>query len=83
MAERLSDERRRLDELKTGNLAVRACFEVSFSSLPAADLPDAIDPAHAFRLLGVWQGLSIGLPAAAALLGTTVEICGRRARGSG
>jgi DNA-binding SARP family transcriptional activator/Tfp pilus assembly protein PilF len=73
MADRLSDERRRLDELKTGNLAVRACFEVSFSSLPAADLPDAIDPAHAFRLLGVWQGLSIGLPAAAALFGTTVE----------
>ena len=73
MADRLSDERRRLDELKTGNLAVRACFEVSFSSLPAADLPDGIDPAHAFRLLGVWQGLSIGLPAAAALLGTTVE----------
>lgn len=73
MADRLSDERRRLDELKTGNLAVRACFEVSFSSLPAADLPDAIDPAHVFRLLGVWPGLSIGLPAAAALLGTTVE----------
>jgi len=73
MADRLSDERRRLDELKTGNLAVRACFEVSFSSLPGADLPDGVDPAHAFRLLGGWQGLSIGLPAAAALLGTTVE----------
>jgi tetratricopeptide (TPR) repeat protein len=73
MADRLSDERRRLDELKTGNLAVRACFEVSFSSLPAADPADAVDPAHAFRLLGVWQGLSIGLPAAAALLGTSVE----------
>ena len=28
-----------------------------------------MDPAHAFRLLGVWQGPCISLPAAAALLG--------------
>ena len=34
LARRLADERRRLDELKTGDLAVRACFEVSFASLP-------------------------------------------------
>ena len=73
MADRLSNERRRLDELRTGNLAVRACFEVSFSTLPPADLPDGIDPAQAFRLLGVWPGLTIGLPAAAALLGSTVQ----------
>jgi DNA-binding SARP family transcriptional activator len=73
MARRLSDERRRLDELKTGDLAVRACFEVSFSSLPGPAAPHGVDPAHAFRLLGVWQGLSIGLPAAAALLGQPEE----------
>jgi DNA-binding SARP family transcriptional activator/Tfp pilus assembly protein PilF len=73
MAARLSNERRRLDELKTGDLAVRACFEVSFSSLPGRNHPNGIDPAHAFRLLGVWQGLSIGLPAAAALLGQPEE----------
>jgi DNA-binding SARP family transcriptional activator len=73
MAERLSDEHRRLDELRTGDLAVRACFEVSFSSLPGRDRPDGIDPAQAFRLLGVWQGLSIGLPGAAALLGRPEE----------
>jgi DNA-binding SARP family transcriptional activator len=73
MAARLSDERRRLDELKTGDLAVRACFEVSFSSLPGTVAPDGVDPAHAFRLLGVWQGLSISLPAAAALLGQPDE----------
>ncbi len=30
---------------------------------------DGVDPAHAFRLLGLWQGPSIGLPAAAALIG--------------
>jgi DNA-binding SARP family transcriptional activator/Tfp pilus assembly protein PilF len=68
IATRLSDERRRLDWLKTGDLAVRACFEVSFTSLPTPDA-DGVDPAHAFRLLGLWQGSSLGLPAAAALLG--------------
>jgi DNA-binding SARP family transcriptional activator len=69
LARRLSDERRRLDELKTGDLAVRACFEVSFASLPGRVMDDGVDPAHAFRLLGLWQGPSIGLPAAAALIG--------------
>jgi len=69
LARRLSDERRRLDELKTGDLAVRACFEVSFASLPGRVDQDGVDPAHAFRLLGIWQGPSIGLPAAAALIG--------------
>ncbi len=69
MAGRLSDERRRLDELKTGDLAVRASFEVSFASLPARADPGGVAPAHAFRLLGVWTGPFIGLPAAAALLG--------------
>ena len=34
LAGRLHDEHRRLDELKVGDLAVRACFEVSFASLP-------------------------------------------------
>jgi DNA-binding SARP family transcriptional activator/Tfp pilus assembly protein PilF len=68
LARRLSDERRRLDELKTGDLAVRACFEVSFASLPRHDADD-VDPAQAFRLLGTWQGRTIGLPAAAALMG--------------
>ena len=69
LARRLSDERRRLDELKTGDLAVRACFEVSFASLPGPAGPDGVNPAHAFRLLGLWHGPSIGLPAAAALIG--------------
>jgi tetratricopeptide (TPR) repeat protein/transcriptional regulator with XRE-family HTH domain len=69
MAGRLSDERRRLDELETGDLAVRASFEVSFASLPGWADQGGVDPAHAFRLLGVWAGPSIGLHAAAALLG--------------
>ena len=49
-------------------MAVRACFEVSFASLPRRNADD-VDPAHAFRLLGTWQGRTIGLPAAAALMG--------------
>jgi DNA-binding SARP family transcriptional activator/Tfp pilus assembly protein PilF len=66
MANRLRDERRRLDELETGDLAVRASFKVSYDALRAAK--NGVDPARAFRLLGLWRGQSISLPAAAALL---------------
>ena len=70
MAGRLRDEHRRLDELRVGDLAVRASFQVSFASLPAGAQPDGIAPADAFRLLGLWQGPSISSAAAAALFGT-------------
>jgi DNA-binding SARP family transcriptional activator len=70
MASRLRDEHRRLDELKVGDMAVRASFQVSFASLPADVQPDAVAPADAFRLLGLWQGPSISSAAAAALFGT-------------
>jgi len=73
LAGRLSDERRRLDELRAGNLAVRASFEVSFASLPGPGRPGGVDPARAFRLLGVWAGPFLSLPAAAALLGQPPE----------
>jgi DNA-binding SARP family transcriptional activator/tetratricopeptide (TPR) repeat protein len=69
LAVRLADQRRRMDELMAGDLAVRATFAVSFDALPRPARPDAADPAHVFRLLGVWQGPSIGLAAAAALAG--------------
>jgi DNA-binding SARP family transcriptional activator len=62
LAERL--RARLLDELKTGDMAVRASFQVSFDSLPAVG-----DAARAFRLLGLWQGPFISLQAAAAMLG--------------
>jgi DNA-binding SARP family transcriptional activator len=45
LATRLKDEHRRLDELRAGDLAVRASVTLSYDLLPA-------DAAHAFRGLG-------------------------------
>ncbi len=58
LADRLRDERRRLDELRTGDLAVRAGVALSYASLPPA-------AARAFRLLGLlgpvrWPGWVVG-----------------------
>jgi DNA-binding SARP family transcriptional activator/tetratricopeptide (TPR) repeat protein len=71
MADRLRDERRRLDQLHMGDLAVRASFEVSYRRLVAG--PRGTDSAHAFRLLGLWEGQRISLAAAAALIGEREE----------
>jgi DNA-binding SARP family transcriptional activator len=76
MADRLRDTRRRLDELRVGDLAVRASFQVSFDSLPDSAEPDGIAPADAFRMLGLWYGSSISSAAAAALFGTTADLAG-------
>jgi DNA-binding SARP family transcriptional activator/DNA-binding XRE family transcriptional regulator len=65
LADKLTDERRRLTELAVGNLAVRASFEVSYAVLE--------DP-RAFRLLGLFPGTELGISAAAALLGRTAEV---------
>jgi DNA-binding SARP family transcriptional activator len=67
LAGRLRNQHRRLDELKTGDLAVRASFQVSYDSIRTVGR--GADPARAFRLLSLWQGVSISLQAAAALLG--------------
>jgi tetratricopeptide (TPR) repeat protein len=69
MANRVRDEHRRLNEMSVGDLAVRASFQVSFDSLPSSTDKQGIDPAHAFGLLGLWQGSSISPAAAAALFG--------------
>src|SRR5580692_11396281 len=74
MANRLRDEHRRLDEMAVGDLAVRASFQVSFTTLPASAQPDGIDPADAFRMLGLWDGPSISSAAAAAMFGTTEDL---------
>lgn len=67
LASRLRNERHRLDELQTGDLAVRASFQVSYDALRAGR--HRIDAARAFCLLGLWPGQTISLPAAAALIG--------------
>ncbi|MFD4720098.1 BTAD domain-containing putative transcriptional regulator [Streptomyces sp. NPDC058423] len=62
LAAKLADERRRLDELQAGDLAVKATFELGYGQLEPAQ-------ARAFRLLGLADGPDISLPAAAATLG--------------
>ncbi|MDN5385498.1 BTAD domain-containing putative transcriptional regulator [Streptomyces sp. LB8] len=66
LAAKLADERRRLDELQAGDLAVKATFELGYGQLEPAQ-------ARAFRLLGLADGPDISLPAAAALLDLPLE----------
>ncbi|WP_433498733.1 AfsR/SARP family transcriptional regulator [Sphaerimonospora sp. CA-214678] len=58
---RLADERRRLDEMKIGNLAVSATFSLGYGQLEARQ-------ARAFRLLSLSTGSDLSLPAASAVL---------------
>jgi len=66
LAAKLADERRRLDELQAGDLAVKATFELGYGQLEPAQ-------ARAFRLLGLADGPDLSLPAAAAMLDLPVE----------
>ena len=66
LAGRLRNERRRLDELSIGDLAVRASFQVSYGSLRAP--ANRVNPARVFRLLSLWKGLRISQAAAGALV---------------
>jgi hypothetical protein len=72
LAARLADERSRLAELTSGDLAVRASFAVSYDDLPATRGPGAQDPARVFRLLGLSAGVALSLPAVVALVGQPV-----------
>jgi len=63
LAVRLGDERRRLDELKIGNLAVESSFQLSYAQLRG-------DQSRAFRLLAVPDVPELTAPIAAALLDT-------------
>jgi DNA-binding SARP family transcriptional activator/Tfp pilus assembly protein PilF len=76
LANRLTDQRRRIDELTAGDLAVRACFQVSFDALARGKSGGGADPASLFRMLGLWQGPSIGLHGAAALVGQPEALVG-------
>ncbi|WP_329127928.1 AfsR/SARP family transcriptional regulator [Streptomyces sp. NBC_01465] len=66
LAEKLADERRRLDELQAGDLAVKATFELGYGQLEPQQ-------ARAFRLLGLADGPDISLAAAAAALALPVQ----------
>ncbi|WP_185921634.1 BTAD domain-containing putative transcriptional regulator [Streptomyces sp. WAC06614] len=61
LAAKLADERRRLDELQAGDLAVKATFELGYGQLEPGQQ-------RAFRLLGLADGPDISLAAAAAVL---------------
>ncbi|MGW2628310.1 AfsR/SARP family transcriptional regulator [Streptomyces chattanoogensis] len=66
LARKLADERRRLDELRAGDLAVKATFELGYGQLEPQQ-------ARAFRLLGLADGPDISLAAAAAMLDQDIE----------
>ncbi|WP_240930057.1 AfsR/SARP family transcriptional regulator [Streptomyces coryli] len=66
LASKLSDERRRLDELQAGDQAVKATFELGYGQLTRSQ-------ARAFRLLGLADGPDISLAAAAAMLDRGAE----------
>lgn len=66
LAAKLADERRRLDELQAGDLAVKATFELGYGALDPAQ-------ARAFRLLGLADGPDISLAAAVAVLDLPAE----------
>lgn len=67
LAGKLADERRRLDELRAGDLAVQSTFELGYGQLES-------EQARAFRLLGLADGPDISLPAASALLDRSPEV---------
>jgi tetratricopeptide (TPR) repeat protein len=66
LAERLSDERRRLAELSVSDLDIRVSFSISYDELRA-------DEASLFRLLGAVPGQGIDIRLAAAVAGATVD----------
>ncbi|WP_101783614.1 AfsR/SARP family transcriptional regulator [Nonomuraea indica] len=63
LASRLADERRRIPELRAGDLALESTFALGYRQLDAG-------PARAFRLLASSDADDFGTGAAAALLGT-------------
>jgi DNA-binding SARP family transcriptional activator len=67
LADRLGDERRRLDELRVGDLEVRASFALSYQGR-------SDDERRLFRLLGLLQGPDFTAWAAAALLDAPVVV---------
>ncbi|MGH3763283.1 ATP-binding protein [Actinophytocola sp.] len=67
LAERLADQRRRLDELEGADAGVRVGFGVSYRQLRESCDPTDQAAARLFVLLGLWDGPDISLAAAACL----------------
>ncbi|MEV4019818.1 BTAD domain-containing putative transcriptional regulator [Nonomuraea angiospora] len=65
LAKRLANTRRRLDELRADDRALRASFQTSYQDLQAD--PQGRAAARMFRLLGMLDGPDLSLSAAAAL----------------
>ncbi|MEU6572249.1 BTAD domain-containing putative transcriptional regulator [Streptomyces sp. NPDC046805] len=68
-AERLTDAQSRLDEIRVGDVSVRAGFHASYDAIRRSGNPVDRAAARAFRLLGVVPGTHMSLHASAALLG--------------
>jgi len=73
LADRLADQRRRLDELQVGDLAVRVSFMVSYRTLAAL----ADGTSRMFCLLSLPGGRTCSAAAAAALAGERFDVAER------
>jgi DNA-binding SARP family transcriptional activator len=71
LADRLGDERRRLHELRVGDLAVEASFQVGHDSLSQSE--DGAELVRAFHLLSALHLPEFDAPTAAAVLDRSVE----------
>jgi tetratricopeptide (TPR) repeat protein len=74
LAERLGDERTRLDELESADLAVRSCFQVSYQALRTSGESRDRTAARMFRLLGLHRGPEVSTWTAAALLDAPPQV---------
>lgn len=72
LASSWAEWRHRLGRLQLGDLAVRSRLDASYAELSRLSAR-AGGPARGFRLLSLWQGIDLSLPAAAALLGQPLD----------
>jgi DNA-binding SARP family transcriptional activator/tetratricopeptide (TPR) repeat protein len=68
LADRLADERRRLDELELGDIGTRASLDVSLRELSTSTDPVDQNAVAAFPLLGLPDGPDLSVPVVARLL---------------
>ncbi|WP_214410604.1 AfsR/SARP family transcriptional regulator [Sphaerisporangium fuscum] len=74
LIERLEDEGRRLDELRTGEIGVRSSIAVSYAGLEESGQEIDREAARAFRLIGALNVPELGLGAVAALLDAPARV---------